>query len=94
MTENELLEDRVLIRPDKENARPSGVIVNTKERPIRGEVVLVGPGTKDITMVVEPGYKVVYGEYSGIEIDLDGEKLLLMRQGDIFMITNKTKKDE
>ena len=92
MTENQvLLADRVLIKPLVETQRASGILVaeNERERPNKGEVVLVGPGTKDVEMVVKPGDIVLFGKYSGIEVELEKDKFLLMKQDDIFMITNK-----
>lgn len=91
MTENQVLGDRVLIKSEKETKTSGGVFISdsSQGRATKGEVVLVGPGTKDIIMTVKPGDRIVFGEYSGIEVDLDGEKFLLMRQEDIFMITNK-----
>ncbi len=90
MTENQVLADRVLIRPEKETKTAGGVFLadNSKERPMKGEIVLVGPGTKDVEMVVKPGDTVLFGKYSGQEVSLSGEEFLLMRQDDIFMITN------
>lgn len=91
MTENQLLADRVLIKPIVETQTASGIIIpeTAKERPMMGEVVLVGPGTKDIEMVVKPNDIVLFGKYSGIEVTLEKEKLLLMKQEEIFMITKK-----
>ena len=91
MTKNEVLADRVLIKPLVETQRASGIIVaeNERERPNKGEIVLVGPGTKDVEMVVKSGDIVLFGKYSGIEVELEKDKFLLMKQDDIFMITNK-----
>ncbi len=85
MTEDQVLADRVLVRPTTENKTPGGVFVSesAKGRPIKGQVVLVGPGTKKIEMIVEKGDNVLFGEYSGVEVDYNGE---------IFMIANKKKK--
>ena len=91
MTENQVLADRVLIKPLVETQTTSGIIIpdNAKEKPQKGEIVLVGPGTKDVEMVVKPGDIVLFGKYSGIEVELEKDKFLLMKQDDIFMITNK-----
>lgn len=91
MTENQVLADRVLIKPLVETQTTSGIIIpdNAKEKPQKGKIVLVGPGTKDVEMVVKPEDIVLFGKYSGTEIELGNEKFLLMRQEDIFMITNK-----
>ena len=53
---------------------------------IKGEVIAVGKGTKDEEMVVKEGEQVLYGKYAGTEIEIDGEKLLIMRQSDILAI--------
>lgn len=91
MKENQVLADRVLIKPLVETQTTSGIIIpdNAKEKPQKGEIVLVGLGTKDIEMVVKPGDIVLFGKYSGVEIELEKDKFLLMRQEEIFMIINK-----
>jgi len=92
MTNNEMLADRVLIKSaEAETKTASGIYIpdSAKEKPMKGEVVLVGPGTKDIDMVVKPGDEVLFGKYSGIDIDLPEGKFLMMKQDDIFMVTNK-----
>ena len=65
-----------------------GIIIpdSAKEKPLKGEVVAVGNGTKDEEMVVKNGDTVLYGKYAGTEIELDGEKYLIMRQSDILAI--------
>ena len=81
------LSDRVLVKPAAaEQKTASGIIIpdTAKEKPLKGEVIAVGPGTKDETMQVSVGDTVVYGKYSGTEIEVDGEKLLIMRQSDIL----------
>ena len=57
-----------------------------KEKPLQGEVLAVGKGTKDEEMVLTVGDKVLYGKYSGTEVELDGEKYLIMRQSDVLAI--------
>ena len=77
-----------------DNASGISVILQTarklsakaKEKPLKGEVVAVGNGTKDEEMVVKNGDTVLYGKYAGTEIELDGEKYLIMRQSDILAI--------
>lgn len=81
------LSDRVLVKPAAaEQKTASGIIIpdSAKEKPLKGEVIAVGPGTKDETMQVSVGDTVLYGKYSGTEIEIDGEKLLIMRQSDIL----------
>lgn len=85
------LSDRVLVRPDSaEEKTSSGIIIpdSAKEKPQRGTVVEVGPGKYEngnkIGMTVKKGDKVLYGKYSGTELEIDGEELLIMRESDIL----------
>jgi len=83
------LADRVLIKhTPAEETSLSGIIIpdSAKEKPLRGTVLATGEGTKDEEMVVKDGYQVLYGKYAGTEIELDGEKYLIMRQSDILAI--------
>ena len=83
------LADRVLIKPAAAEEKTLGGIIipdSAKEKPLKGEVVAVGNGTKDEEMVVKNGDTVLYGKYAGTEIELDGEKYLIMRQSDILAI--------
>ena len=87
------LGDRVLVRPDvAEEKTASGIIIpdTAKEKPQRGTVVAVGPGKVEngikIDMTVKAGDKVLYGKYSGTELNLDGEDFLIMRESDILGI--------
>jgi len=83
------LADRVLIKPAAaEEKTASGIIIpdSAKEKPLKGEVLAVGNGTKDEEMVVKKGDVVLYGKYAGTELELDGEKYLIMRQNDILAI--------
>ncbi|MDR3137965.1 MAG: co-chaperone GroES [Tannerellaceae bacterium] len=83
------LADRVLIKPAvAEEKTTAGIIIpdSAKEKPLKGEVIAVGNGTKDEAIVVKPGDQVLYGKYAGTEIELDNEKLLIMRQSDILAI--------
>lgn len=83
------LADRVLIKPaTAEEKTASGIIIpdSAKEKPLKGEVIAVGNGTKDEEMIVKKGDQVLFGKYAGTELDLDGEKLLIMRQADILGI--------
>ena len=83
------LADRVLIKPTPaEEKTLSGIIIpdSAKEKPLRGTVLAVGNGTKDEEMVVKENDIVMFGKYAGTEIELDGEKLLIMRQSDILAI--------
>ena len=81
------LADRVLIRPaDQEEKTASGIIIpdSAKEKPLRGEVIAAGGGTKDEEMVLKAGDIVLYGKYAGTEVEHEGEKYLIMRQSDVL----------
>ena len=83
------LADRVLVKPaPAEEKTVTGIIIpdSAKEKPLKGEVVAVGNGTKDEEMVLKKGDQVLYGKYAGTEIELDSEKYLIMRQSDILAI--------
>ncbi len=83
------LADRVLIEAaPAEDKTASGIIIpdTAKEKPLMGEVVAVGPGKTDEPMTVKAGDKVLYGQYSGTEIKLEGNTYLIMRESDIYGI--------
>jgi len=83
------LADRVLVKPaPAEEKTVGGIIIpdTAKEKPLKGEVVAVGKGTKDEEMVLKSGDNVLYGKYAGTEIELDGETYLIMRQSDVLAI--------
>ena len=83
------LADRVLVKPAPVEEKTAGGIIipdTAKEKPLKGEVVAVGQGTKDEEMVVKEGDKVLYGKYAGTEIEIDDEEYLIMRQSDILAI--------
>jgi len=83
------LADRVLVKPAAaEEKTVSGIIIpdSAKEKPLKGDVIATGKGTKDEEMVVSKGDKVLYGKYAGTEIEVDGEQYLIMRQSDILAI--------
>lgn len=83
------LADRVLIQPaEAEVKTASGIIIpdTAKEKPLKGEVLAAGQGTKDEAMILKAGDQVLYGKYSGTEVEFDGEKLLIMRQSDVLAI--------
>ena len=61
-------------------------IDTAKEKPLQGKVVAVGNGTKDEEMVVKVGDEVLYGKYSGTELEFEGTKYLIMRQSDVLAI--------
>ena len=81
------LADRVLIKPvAAEEKTVGGIIIpdSAKEKPAKGEVVAVGQGTKDEAMVLAVGDLVLYGKYAGTEVEHEGVKYLIMRQGDVL----------
>lgn len=83
------LADRVVILPSAaEEVTMAGIIIpdSAKEKPLKGKVLAVGNGTKDEEMVLQPGNTVLFGKYAGTEIELDGEKYLIMRQSDVLGI--------
>ena len=80
---------RVLVKPAAaEEKTVAGIIIpdTAKEKPLKGEVLAVGNGTKDEEMVLKVGDTVLYGKYSGNEVELDGEKYLIMRQSDVLAV--------
>ena len=87
MSKIQPLADRVLIKAAAAEEKTVGGIIipdSAKEKPLRGEVLAVGNGTKDEEMVLKAGDQVLYGKYAGTELELDGEKFLIMRQSDIL----------
>lgn len=83
------LADRVLIKPAPAEEKTAGGIIipdTAKEKPLQGEVLAAGNGTKDEEMVLKAGDTVLYGKYAGTEVELDGEKYLIMRQSDVFAV--------
>ena len=83
------LADRVLIKPAAAEEKTVGGIIipdSAKEKPLKGEVMAVGNGTKDEEMVLKTGDQVLYGKYAGTEIEVDGETYLIMRQTDVLAI--------
>ena len=83
------LADRVLVKQAAAEEKTVGGIIipdSAKEKPLKGEVVAAGNGTKDEEMVVKAGDSVLYGKYAGTEIEWDGEIYLIMRQSDILAI--------
>ena len=83
------LADRVLVEPAlAEQKTASGIIIpdTAKEKPLRGIVVAAGTGKKDEPMSVNVGDSVLYGQYAGTEIKIDGTNYLIMRESDIYGI--------
>ena len=89
------LEDRVVIRPDDEGETMRGGLYipdTAKEKPTQGEVIAVGPGRyedgKRVPVDLKTGDKVLYGKYSGTEVTIEGQQLLILRESDILAIVN------
>ena len=91
------LHDRVLVRRVDEDEKTSGGIIipdTAKEKPSQGEVVSVGPGERDdngnrVTLDVKKGDKILFGKWSGTEVNVNGEELLIMKESDIMGISSK-----
>ena len=89
MTQIKPLADRVLIEPAPAETKTVGGIIipdTAKEKPLQGTIVAVGQGTKDEEMVLKEGDKVLYGKYSGTEIKVDGEEVLIVRADEIYAV--------
>ena len=89
MTGIKPLADRVVIKKLEAEERTQGGLILTrtaKEKPQVAEVVAVGPGTKDVTMELKVGDKVVFSKYGGTEIKYQGEEYTIMRQDDILAV--------
>ncbi len=83
------LADRVVVEAAKaEEKTASGIFIpdTAKEKPQKGKVIAVGAGKPDEPMTVKVGDTVLYGKYSGTEINVDGTDVLIMRESDIFAI--------
>jgi chaperonin GroES len=86
------LHDRIVVRRvDAETKTAGGIIIpdTAKEKPQQGEVVAVGPGARDergqlIALDVKPGDRVLFGKWSGTEVRIDGEDLLIMKESDVM----------
>jgi chaperonin GroES len=88
------LHDRIIVKPSQpEEVTSGGIIIpdTAKEKPMQGEVIAVGKGKigddgKLIAMQVKAGDQVLYGKYSGTEVTVNGEDMLIMRESDVFAI--------
>ena len=88
------LHDRVVVRRIEEDVKTAGGIIipdTAKEKPMQAEVVAVGPGARDesgkiVPLEVKKGDRVLFGKWSGTEVKLDGEELLIMKESDIMGI--------
>ena len=94
------LHDRVVVKRIEEQAKTTGGIIipdTAKEKPQQGEVIAVGPGARDEAGNVAPlevkvGDRVLFGKWSGSEVKLDGEELLIMKESDILGVLERTAK--
>jgi chaperonin GroES len=92
------LHDRVVVkRIDAEEKTKGGIIIpdTAKEKPQEGEVVAVGPGARDeagklVPLDLKPGDRVLFGKWSGAEVKIDGEDLLIMKESDIMGVVEAT----
>lgn len=88
------LHDRVVVKRVEEDTKTAGGIIipdTAKEKPQQGEVIAVGPGARDdqgkiVALEVKPGDRVLFGKWSGTEVKIDGEDLLIMKESDILGI--------
>ena len=94
------LGDRVLVRRVEEEEKTKGGIIipdTAKEKPQEGEVIAVGPGARDDNGKIQPldvknGDRILFGKWSGTEVKLDGEDLLIMKESDILGVLEPVKK--
>jgi len=91
------LHDRVLVRrEDEETKSPGGIVLpdSAQEKPMQGQVVATGKGKilndgSTRALDISPGENILFGKYSGTEVKVDGEELLMMREEDIFAVVEK-----
>ena len=95
------LHDRVVVKRVAEEEKTKGGIIipdTAKEKPMEGEIVAVGPGARDengklVALDVKAGDRILFGKWSGTEVKIDGEELLIMKESDILgVITGKAGK--
>ena len=94
------LHDRVLVRRIEQDEKTTGGIIipdTAKEKPTEGEVLAVGSGVRDENGELQPldvkaGDRILFGKWSGTEVDLDGEELLIMKESDIMGVLKKSAK--
>ena len=93
------LHDRVVVRRIEQEEKSAGGIIipdTAKEKPMEGEIVAVGPGARDesgklIPLDVKPGDRILFGKWSGTEVKMDGEELLIMKESDVMGIIEGSK---
>ncbi len=92
------LHDRVVVRRIEEDQKSTGGIIipdTAKEKPSQGEVLAVGPGTRGehgeiVPLTVAVGDRILFGKFSGTDVKLDGEELVIMKESDIMGIVDHT----
>ena len=92
------LHDRIVIRRIEAEAKSKGGIIipdTAKEKPQEGEVVAVGPGARDergklVPIELQAGNRILFGKWSGTEVKIDGEDLLIMKESDIMGVLEET----
>jgi chaperonin GroES len=91
------LHDRIVVRRIEAEEKTSGGIIipdTAKEKPIEGEVIAVGPGVRNeqgllVPLDVKAGDRILFGKWSGTEIKLDGEELLIMKESDVMGVLDR-----
>jgi chaperonin GroES len=86
------LHDRVVVRRLEEDERSTGGIIipdTAKEKPMQGEVIAIGPGARNeageiVPLDVKAGDRILFGKWSGTEVKMDGEELLIMKESDVM----------
>ena len=99
MTKFRPLHDRILIEPTEQEERTKGGVIipdTAKEKPVEGRVVAVGPGARDENGKLHPldvkvGDRVLYGKWSGTEVKVDGEDLLIVKESDVMGVIEDVK---
>ena len=94
------LHDRVVVRRVESEARTAGGIIipdTAKEKPQEGEIIAVGPGARDesgklVPLDVKAGDRILFGKWSGTEVKIDGEELLIMKESDVMGVVEGTAK--
>jgi chaperonin GroES len=92
------LHDRVVVKPIEADEKSAGGIIipdTAKEKPSQGEVIAVGPGGRDeagklISIDVQVGDRVLFGKWSGTEVKIDGQELLIIKESDVMGIIDET----
>ena len=90
------LHDRVLVKRFNEEEKSKGGIIipdTAKEKPQEGEVIAVGPGARDesgkrVELDVKAGDRILFGKWSGTEVKIDGEDLIIMKESDVLGVVN------